>query len=842
MKKFLLFFLLALTTITSFGAITITPSTAPNSYLNHEYAMNMTATGGKAPYQWAITAGALPTGINMTTAGLQRGLTTAVGTFTYTVRATDALNITATKSYTMTVTRKSINQDEILVMLKSTNRLLPDYGGLTDWTNSTVIPTGAFTSTVSPTDTVLVLRPGSVWFKTTAGALSSGGGFLTQSANTYTANTSINNTGTLFLNPSGNYSLTVGGTRTERSTGNYDYRVNTNKYIKTITASNGNTAETIAGTHTKAVTGLSTETYSAGLTQNITGNYVPTITGIYGVTVSGSNACTFTLGGNYIVNGAGNETHTLSGTLGLTSTGLTTIGSNSLAITGSSLQIPSGAGANKVLTSDGSGFATWQTPASPSGFLTQGSNTYTDNTILNPTGYIRMTPSSTYSVGAGGAINMTAYGGGNYIQLQAGAGDFTKSFIAQSAGGTDIGFNYGVGGDINIDNLSKITLSAPNTFSCNVGYNYLTSGENHSTTTLDDHVTSGSYAITANSSITGTSTDGDIAFVNSDPTNFFRVSSNQTAITGSVTVGGSSQPAATLDVIGNTKTSGTLNVGNTGTFTTNVPLQVNGTFAFPATSGTTSTALFRLDPAKGAFDFGFSGIGGWMQCYNAANMASTIAMCIQPNGGKLGIGTGTVTPNAQLCVRGEGTGSGTITANFRNLSDAGIFSIRDDRRIIYTDGNEGVGKVLTSDVNGVATWQSPLPITLYSVNTHSYTVSSGVSTVTLPVMQCRVESMRGLQVSGDTVVMTMNGQFTLNTSSGSPVLILTISDFLSSLASYSVAYNGGSAEVGIGNCSNSTDNIRATVDGGTIKIYGNASPSDGVYNFSFHVMLFYNPA
>ena len=68
--------------------------------------------------------------------------------------------------------------------------------------------------------------------------------------------------------------------------------------------------------------------------------------------------------------------------------------------------------------------------------------------------------------------------------------------------------------------------------------------------------------------------------------------------------------------------------------------------------------------------------------------------------GFLGVGLTGIT--AKIHVQGSGTTSGSYTAKFENLSGDTILQIRDDRKIIYTDGNEGDGKVLTSDVNGLA--------------------------------------------------------------------------------------------------------------------------------------------
>lgn len=64
-----------------------------------------------------------------------------------------------------------------------------------------------------------------------------------------------------------------------------------------------------------------------------------------------------------------------------------------------------------------------------------------------------------------------------------------------------------------------------------------------------------------------------------------------------------------------------------------------------------------------------------------------------------------VVPAAQLHVVGSGTTSATYAAKFQNYNSTDIFTIRNDNKIIYTDGTQGAGRVLTSDANGVASWQ-----------------------------------------------------------------------------------------------------------------------------------------
>jgi hypothetical protein len=67
------------------------------------YSQTITATGGTGPYTFAKTAGTLPTGLTLSTAGVLSGTPTATGTFTFTITATDSLSATGSQAYTVTI-------------------------------------------------------------------------------------------------------------------------------------------------------------------------------------------------------------------------------------------------------------------------------------------------------------------------------------------------------------------------------------------------------------------------------------------------------------------------------------------------------------------------------------------------------------------------------------------------------------------------------------------------------------------------------------------------------------------------------------------------------------------
>ena len=75
--------------------------------VNVSYSKALTATGRTAPYTWAVSAGALPSGLSLATGGQLTGVPTATGSSTFTVEATDSTPTPETATRTFTVTVKS---------------------------------------------------------------------------------------------------------------------------------------------------------------------------------------------------------------------------------------------------------------------------------------------------------------------------------------------------------------------------------------------------------------------------------------------------------------------------------------------------------------------------------------------------------------------------------------------------------------------------------------------------------------------------------------------------------------------------------------------------------------
>jgi hypothetical protein len=70
----------------------------------------LTAAGGTGSYSWSLSAGALPHGISLSSAGVLSGTPDVSGTFLFTVKATDGNASSATQSFSMTIANTPVIQ------------------------------------------------------------------------------------------------------------------------------------------------------------------------------------------------------------------------------------------------------------------------------------------------------------------------------------------------------------------------------------------------------------------------------------------------------------------------------------------------------------------------------------------------------------------------------------------------------------------------------------------------------------------------------------------------------------------------------------------------------------
>ncbi|GLQ86469.1 putative Ig domain-containing protein [Dyella flagellata] len=78
----------------------ISPTTLPNGTVGTSYSQTISASNGNAPYTFSLNAGSLPPGVTLSSNGTLAGTPTAGGSYTFTVKVTDAASNTATQTYT----------------------------------------------------------------------------------------------------------------------------------------------------------------------------------------------------------------------------------------------------------------------------------------------------------------------------------------------------------------------------------------------------------------------------------------------------------------------------------------------------------------------------------------------------------------------------------------------------------------------------------------------------------------------------------------------------------------------------------------------------------------------
>ena len=86
-------------------AVNPTNTVLPGALLGTPYSQTFTQTGGAGAATWSLSAGTLPAGLTLNPAtGALTGTPTAIGTSSFTIRATDQNNCTGEQAYTLAVT------------------------------------------------------------------------------------------------------------------------------------------------------------------------------------------------------------------------------------------------------------------------------------------------------------------------------------------------------------------------------------------------------------------------------------------------------------------------------------------------------------------------------------------------------------------------------------------------------------------------------------------------------------------------------------------------------------------------------------------------------------------
>jgi large repetitive protein len=91
------------TSITIIPGPSMTFAAPPGGWTHTVYLYTLTASGGTAPLTWTVTSGSLPAGVILSADGNLTGTPTATGTFSFTVKATDANGQSATQATSLTI-------------------------------------------------------------------------------------------------------------------------------------------------------------------------------------------------------------------------------------------------------------------------------------------------------------------------------------------------------------------------------------------------------------------------------------------------------------------------------------------------------------------------------------------------------------------------------------------------------------------------------------------------------------------------------------------------------------------------------------------------------------------
>ena len=86
-----------------------TGSLLPTGLLGSAYSQTLAATGGTAPYTWSVTAGALPAGLTLSSAGVLSGTPTSVGTSNFTVTASGGPASFSSQDFSLSILPRALD-------------------------------------------------------------------------------------------------------------------------------------------------------------------------------------------------------------------------------------------------------------------------------------------------------------------------------------------------------------------------------------------------------------------------------------------------------------------------------------------------------------------------------------------------------------------------------------------------------------------------------------------------------------------------------------------------------------------------------------------------------------
>jgi len=95
-------------TVTPITALAIATSTLPQGNISTPYIATLSATGGVMPYQWSLSNGSLPSGIQLQAgSGTITGMTAVAGSYSFTAKVTDSSGKSASFPLSLTISSRS---------------------------------------------------------------------------------------------------------------------------------------------------------------------------------------------------------------------------------------------------------------------------------------------------------------------------------------------------------------------------------------------------------------------------------------------------------------------------------------------------------------------------------------------------------------------------------------------------------------------------------------------------------------------------------------------------------------------------------------------------------------
>jgi hypothetical protein len=379
---------------------------------------------------------------------------------------------------------------------------------------------------------------------------------------------------------------------------------------------------------------------------------------------------------------AGNTTNTVIGKLALG--GTSTVGNiNNTAI-----------GISAMQNSDGTGSYNTAVGANSAFFNNSGSN----NTYLGyQTGYYTTSGTKNVAIGSGALYGSTT---GNYLT---GAGNNAIGFEAMKNISTTAADNIALG----LSAGANLTTGTKNIFIGSLAGSSFSTGSSANSTGL-------------NSVLIG-----------------YDVRPNGNAETNEIVISGYNGTAGTVGLGSNTTLIGS-------SATTNA--RIMGELNLPSTTASSSTNSGALTVGGGAGIAGNINVGGTATISStlsagATTLASSSITGNQTVGGTLGV-TGATTLTGATTISNTTASTSTTTGALKVVGGAGIVgNVYIGGTLSIAGGSPAAGKVLTSDANGVASWQNSggSVVTMSATGTATstatyiiYTGSTGSQTITIP--------------------------------------------------------------------------------------------------------------